>query len=125
MTPSPEADQVDEFVLSVLLSALHGNLGSLHQVLKYTKRGYTLLQNLTTPRTADWTELVIPLVDDGPFKLEFEGIRGESYEGDIAIDDIEVSYSNRPEQPIRARYLGHLTGYQRPFLIQSIPSCLT
>ena len=60
------------------------------QVFKYTKKGYTLLQNLTAARTEDWAEMVIPLEDDGPFKLEFEGIRGESFEGDIAIDDIEV-----------------------------------
>ena len=73
------------FYLSLSLSNT-----TIHQILKYTNKGYTLLQNLTTPQTADWTEMVIPLVDDGPFKLEFEGIRGESYEGDIAIDDIEV-----------------------------------
>jgi len=64
------------------------------QVFKYTERGYTLLQNLTEAQADDWVESSIPLANDGPFKLEFEGIRGPEYEGDIALDDIEVCPSH-------------------------------
>ena len=60
-----------------------------------TDQGYMLLQNLTKARTEDWTEDVINLPHAGrPFKLEFEGIRGDSYEGDIALDDIEVIFKS-------------------------------
>lgn len=65
------------------------HVGSLN-VFKYTKKGYTLLQNITQAQAADWVEGRIPLANDGPFKLEFEGIRGSEYQGDIALDDIEV-----------------------------------
>ena len=60
-------------------------------MFKYTTKGYTLLQNYTQAQAPDWTESVIPLANDGAFKLEFEGIRGPSYAGDIALDDIEVT----------------------------------
>ena len=60
------------------------------QVFKNTQNGYTLLQNITKVQTADWVESTMPLANDGVFKLEFEGIRGDSFQGDIALDDIEV-----------------------------------
>ena len=59
-------------------------------MFKYTEKGYTLLQNLTQEQAQDWVESNIPLANDGPFRLEFEGIRGSQYKGDIALDDIEV-----------------------------------
>ena len=60
------------------------------QVFKYTPSGFTLLQNLTKVQTDDWVESSMPLANDGVFKIEFEGIRGSEFLGDIAIDDIEV-----------------------------------
>lgn len=62
------------------------------QVFKYTQKGYTLLQNLTKAQSNDWVESSIPLANTGAFKIEFEGIRGSEYKGDIALDDIEVKF---------------------------------
>ena len=59
-------------------------------MFQYTEQGYTVLENFTQAQANDWTEHTIYLPYTGPFKLEFEGIRGSSYEGDIALDDIEL-----------------------------------
>ncbi|XP_035387783.1 MAM domain-containing glycosylphosphatidylinositol anchor protein 1 isoform X3 [Electrophorus electricus] len=38
-----------------------------------------------------WTKASVVVYPGGPFQVVFEGIRGDGYEGDIAIDDVSVT----------------------------------
>ncbi|KAL7889354.1 hypothetical protein AOLI_G00016120 [Acnodon oligacanthus] len=39
----------------------------------------------------DWRKANIMVYPSGPFQVVFEGIRGDGFEGDIAIDDVSVT----------------------------------
>jgi hypothetical protein len=38
-----------------------------------------------------WHNDKIPLLKQPPFQIVFEGVRGSSYKGDIALDDVQVT----------------------------------
>ncbi|KAG7237850.1 hypothetical protein INR49_031744, partial [Caranx melampygus] len=40
---------------------------------------------------SDWKRAFFDISPSGPFQIVFEGIRGPSYEGDIAIDDVSIT----------------------------------
>uniref|UniRef100_A0AAQ6AII5 MAM domain containing glycosylphosphatidylinositol anchor 1 n=1 Tax=Amphiprion ocellaris TaxID=80972 RepID=A0AAQ6AII5_AMPOC len=40
---------------------------------------------------SDWKKAFFGISPSGPFQIVFEGIRGPSYEGDIAIDDVSIT----------------------------------
>lgn len=43
-----------------------------------------------------WNQAVVNIVNAQNFQLVFEGVRGISYRGDIALDDITYSYQPCP-----------------------------
>ena len=43
-----------------------------------------------------WWNGKIPLSNQSPYQIVFEGVRGAGYQGDIALDDIEVSEGQCP-----------------------------
>uniref|UniRef100_A0A1A8FTJ5 MAM domain containing glycosylphosphatidylinositol anchor 1 n=1 Tax=Nothobranchius korthausae TaxID=1143690 RepID=A0A1A8FTJ5_9TELE len=40
---------------------------------------------------ADWKKAAFDISPSGPFQIVFEGIRGQGFEGDIAIDDVSIT----------------------------------
>ncbi|XP_043916261.1 MAM domain-containing glycosylphosphatidylinositol anchor protein 1 [Protopterus annectens] len=46
-----------------------------------------------------WKQANIPIIPSTPFQIVFEAIRGDGYEGDIAIDDITVTKGDCAKRP--------------------------
>ncbi|KAL0969884.1 hypothetical protein UPYG_G00233830 [Umbra pygmaea] len=50
-----------------------------------------LVWSLKGNQGPDWNQAYINFNPSGPFQVMFEAIRGQGYEGDIAIDDVSVT----------------------------------
>uniref|UniRef100_A0A672FDK3 MAM domain containing glycosylphosphatidylinositol anchor 1 n=1 Tax=Salarias fasciatus TaxID=181472 RepID=A0A672FDK3_SALFA len=46
----------------------------------------------------DWKKAFFNITPSGPFQIVFEGIRGQSFEGDIAIDDVSITIGKCKEE---------------------------
>ncbi|XP_062512309.1 MAM and LDL-receptor class A domain-containing protein 1-like isoform X2 [Corticium candelabrum] len=70
------------------------HMGSL-VVSQVIGTSWTQLMNISGEQGQDWKKfsLIVPLSGGKKFKLAFEGVRGNGYAGDIAIDDLTFSTS--------------------------------
>jgi hypothetical protein len=48
----------------------------------------TLIWALPGPQGQEWKHGLVPLQPSGRYQIIIEGLRGKSYEGDIALDDM-------------------------------------
>ncbi|XP_055010948.1 MAM domain-containing glycosylphosphatidylinositol anchor protein 1 [Boleophthalmus pectinirostris] len=51
----------------------------------------TVLWSKSGHQGPDWRKAFFDISPSGPFQIMFEGIRGPSFEGDIAIDDVSIT----------------------------------
>ncbi|KAK7912717.1 hypothetical protein WMY93_012928 [Mugilogobius chulae] len=51
----------------------------------------TVLWSKSGHQGPDWRKAFFDISPSGPFQIVFEGIRGPSFEGDIAIDDVSIT----------------------------------
>ena len=51
-----------------------------------------------------WVSVKTPILESGRYKVKFEGIRGGSYEGDIAIDAISFTPGSCSFQPVQCNF---------------------
>ncbi|XP_022540869.1 MAM domain-containing glycosylphosphatidylinositol anchor protein 1 [Astyanax mexicanus] len=64
-----------------------------------------------------WQKASLMVMPSGPFQVVFEGIRGDGFEGDIAIDDVSVSKGKcTQEQPAKAVIAGSAQSLRPLFL---------
>uniref|UniRef100_A0A8C7EE15 MAM domain-containing glycosylphosphatidylinositol anchor protein 1-like n=1 Tax=Nothoprocta perdicaria TaxID=30464 RepID=A0A8C7EE15_NOTPE len=59
----------------------------------------TQVWSLSGNRGNMWQQAHVPINPPGPFQIIFEGVRGTSYEGDIAIDDVTLKKGDCPRKP--------------------------
>jgi hypothetical protein len=70
----------------------------------------TLIWALPGPQGQEWKHGLVPLQPSGRYQIIIEGLRGKSYEGDIALDDIGVlptgacALTPSDADPIQASY---------------------
>ncbi|XP_048791541.1 MAM domain-containing glycosylphosphatidylinositol anchor protein 1 isoform X4 [Lagopus muta] len=76
--------------------------GSLNLLVRVrNKRAIdTQVWSLSGNRGNMWQQAHVPINPPGPFQIIFEGVRGTSYEGDIAIDDVTLKKGDCPRKPI-------------------------
>ncbi|KAJ7404291.1 hypothetical protein WISP_146768 [Willisornis vidua] len=76
--------------------------GSLNLLVRVrNKRAIdTQVWSLSGNRGNMWQQAHVPINPPGPFQLIFEGVRGTSYEGDIAIDDVTLKKGDCPRKPV-------------------------
>ncbi|KAM6981032.1 MAM domain-containing glycosylphosphatidylinositol anchor protein 1 [Aplochiton taeniatus] len=69
------------------------HIGSLNVLLRVKSIASvdTVAWAKSGPQGPDWKRASIDINPSGPFQIVFEGIRGPSFEGDIAIDDVSVT----------------------------------
>lgn len=78
------------FCLSFYYSMFGPNIGSLNVYL--TSGGNkTLFWSKTGPQADKWVKAQRTLLSNIDYQLIFEGVKGNGYQGDIAIDDIQLS----------------------------------
>uniref|UniRef100_A0AAY4A6G0 MAM domain-containing glycosylphosphatidylinositol anchor protein 1 n=1 Tax=Denticeps clupeoides TaxID=299321 RepID=A0AAY4A6G0_9TELE len=51
----------------------------------------TLIWSRSGNQGPSWIKQSVPITPSGPFQVVFEGVRGDGFEGDIAIDDVSVT----------------------------------
>jgi len=61
----------------------------------------SIFQRTGSETKSKWLEARVTFTPSGSYQIVFEGTIGSGYQGDIAIDD--VSFSNGPCQPIKAK----------------------
>ncbi|KAJ7413515.1 hypothetical protein BTVI_43017 [Pitangus sulphuratus] len=89
----------------VSLTPMPGSLNLLVRVRN--KRAIdTQVWSLSGNRGNMWQQAHVPINPPGPFQLIFEGVRGTSYEGDIAIDDVTLKKGDCPRKPIGPNKVG-------------------
>ncbi|XP_049689770.1 MAM domain-containing glycosylphosphatidylinositol anchor protein 1 isoform X3 [Accipiter gentilis] len=78
------------------------HIGSLNLLVRVrNKRAIdTQVWSLSGNRGNMWQQAHVPINPPGPFQIIFEGVRGTSYEGDIAIDDVTLKKGDCPRKPI-------------------------
>ncbi|XP_030801575.1 MAM domain-containing glycosylphosphatidylinositol anchor protein 1 isoform X3 [Camarhynchus parvulus] len=78
------------------------HIGSLNLLVRVrNKRAIdTQVWSLSGNRGNVWQQAHVPINPPGPFQIIFEGVRGTSYEGDIAIDDVTLKKGDCPRKPI-------------------------
>ncbi|CAF4830330.1 unnamed protein product, partial [Rotaria socialis] len=50
----------------------------------------SLVWALAGPRGPEWKHAFVPIQPNGRYQIIIEGVRGKSFEGDVAVDDIGV-----------------------------------
>ena len=73
------------------------HINTLNLYLKTNGRLPTLAWYHTGALSDKWYMAQVDITSIHTFQLMFEGIRGNSYRGDIALDDIMYSYSPCPQ----------------------------
>ncbi|EDO47787.1 predicted protein [Nematostella vectensis] len=66
------------------------HIGSLNL---YLKRGSNLgnpIWSRSGTHGNRWNNAIVPITQSGTFQIVFEGVRGSSYKGDIALDDVQL-----------------------------------
>ncbi|XP_064302081.1 MAM domain-containing glycosylphosphatidylinositol anchor protein 1 isoform X3 [Phalacrocorax carbo] len=78
------------------------HIGSLNLLVRVrNKRAIdTQVWSLSGNRGNMWQQAHVPINPPGPFQIIFEGVRGTSYEGDIAIDDVTLKKGDCPRKPV-------------------------
>ncbi|XP_054677096.1 MAM domain-containing glycosylphosphatidylinositol anchor protein 1 isoform X4 [Grus americana] len=78
------------------------HIGALNLLVRVrNKRAIdTQVWSLSGNRGNMWQQAHVPINPPGPFQIIFEGVRGTSYEGDIAIDDVTLKKGDCPRKPI-------------------------
>ncbi|XP_065488037.1 MAM domain-containing glycosylphosphatidylinositol anchor protein 1 [Caloenas nicobarica] len=78
------------------------HIGSLNLLVRVrNKRAIdTQVWSLSGNRGNMWQQAHVPINPPGPFQIIFEGVRGTSYEGDIAIDDVTLKKGDCPRKPL-------------------------
>lgn len=66
------------------------HIASLNVYLKNAKGLGNPVWSRTGTHGNKWHNAKIPLWKRPPFNVVFEGVRGNGYQGDIALDDIQV-----------------------------------
>ncbi|XP_019632083.1 PREDICTED: MAM and LDL-receptor class A domain-containing protein 2-like [Branchiostoma belcheri] len=67
------------------------NIGTLNVYAKKNGNLGTALWTLSGDQGDIWVMAQVTVTADNPFQVAFEGIRGVSYRGDIALDDISIT----------------------------------
>ncbi|XP_073194643.1 MAM domain-containing glycosylphosphatidylinositol anchor protein 1 isoform X5 [Lepidochelys kempii] len=95
--------------------------GSLNLLVRLrNKRAIdTQVWSLSGNRGNEWQQAHVPINPPGPFQIIFEGVRGTSYEGDIAIDDVTLKTGDCPRKPIGPNKAVALPGNSVPTLHRS------
>ncbi|KAM7173053.1 MAM domain-containing glycosylphosphatidylinositol anchor protein 1 [Macrochelys suwanniensis] len=90
------------FCVSFFYHMYGKHIGSLNLLVRsQNKRAIdTQVWSLSGNRGNDWQQAHVPINSPGPFQIIFEGVRGTSYEGDIAIDDVTLKTGDCPRRPI-------------------------
>ena len=76
---------------------LYGNVNTpatLNVYAQYTSDANSLGSPLITMKTSDiqrWQRVILPIKNNRPFKIVFEGVISSGNQSDIAIDDISVN----------------------------------
>ncbi|XP_014733539.1 PREDICTED: MAM domain-containing glycosylphosphatidylinositol anchor protein 1 [Sturnus vulgaris] len=94
------------------------HIGSLNLLVRVrNKRAIdTQVWSLSGNRGNMWQQAHVPINPPGPFQIIFEGVRGTSYEGDIAIDDVTLKKGDCPRKPIGPNKAVALPGSSVPAL---------
>ncbi|XP_078503495.1 MAM domain-containing glycosylphosphatidylinositol anchor protein 1 [Lissotriton helveticus] len=77
------------------------HIGSLNVLVRVRNIGTmdTQVWSMSGNRGNMWQHVNVPINPSGPFQVVFEGVRGLSYEGDIAIDNVTVKPGACPPKP--------------------------
>ncbi|MGH0143242.1 UNVERIFIED_CONTAM: hypothetical protein FKN15_078375 [Acipenser sinensis] len=86
------------FCISFYYHMYGKHIGSLNVLVRVKSIGAldTQVWTLSGNQGPNWQQANITINPRGPFQVVFEGVRGSSYEGDIAIDDIYVARGKCP-----------------------------
>uniref|UniRef100_A0A8D0G5L0 MAM domain containing glycosylphosphatidylinositol anchor 1 n=1 Tax=Sphenodon punctatus TaxID=8508 RepID=A0A8D0G5L0_SPHPU len=97
------------------------HIGSLNLLVRVRNKGAidTQVWSLSGNRGNSWQQAHVPINPPGPFQLIFEGVRGTSYEGDIAIDDVTLKKGDCPRKPVGPNKAVALPGSGVPTLHKS------
>nr|XP_023967036.1 MAM domain-containing glycosylphosphatidylinositol anchor protein 1 isoform X5 [Chrysemys picta bellii] len=95
--------------------------GSLNLLVRVqNKRAIdTQVWSLSENKGNEWKQAHVPISPPGPFQIIFEGVRGTSYEGDIAIDDVTLKRGDCPRKSIGPNKAVALPGSGVPTLHRS------
>ena len=69
------------------------HINTLNLYLKQNNQLGTPIWKHTGTLNNHWYKAVVNIASQTPFQMVFEGVRGTSYQGDIALDDISYSFS--------------------------------
>ncbi|CAL8350384.1 unnamed protein product [Merluccius merluccius] len=69
------------------------HIGTLNVLLRVRSIAYvdSVAWSKSGHQGPDWKKALFDISPSGPFQIMFEGIRGPSFEGDIAIDDVSIT----------------------------------
>ncbi|XP_024911228.1 MAM domain-containing glycosylphosphatidylinositol anchor protein 1 isoform X1 [Cynoglossus semilaevis] len=69
------------------------HIGALNVILRVRSIASvdSMVWSKSGPQGPDWKKAFFDVSPSGPFQIVFEGIRGSSFEGDIAIDDVSIT----------------------------------
>ncbi|XP_073194646.1 MAM domain-containing glycosylphosphatidylinositol anchor protein 1 isoform X7 [Lepidochelys kempii] len=109
------------FCVSFFYHMYGKHIGSLNLLVRLrNKRAIdTQVWSLSGNRGNEWQQAHVPINPPGPFQIIFEGVRGTSYEGDIAIDDVTLKTGDCPRKPIGPNKAVALPGNSVPTLHRS------
>ncbi|XP_074805204.1 MAM domain-containing glycosylphosphatidylinositol anchor protein 1 isoform X5 [Natator depressus] len=109
------------FCVSFFYHMYGKHIGSLNLLVRLrNKRAIdTQVWSLSGNRGNEWQQAHVPINPPGPFQIIFEGVRGTSYEGDIAIDDVTLKTGDCPRKPIGPNKAVALPGNGVPTLHRS------
>ncbi|XP_041927429.1 MAM domain-containing glycosylphosphatidylinositol anchor protein 1 [Alosa sapidissima] len=93
LTRGPTGTMRTPYCISFYYHMKGKHIGTLNvlQRVKSIATVDTLVWTLSGNQGSNWTKANFVVTPSGPFQVVFEGIRGEGYEGDIAIDDVSVT----------------------------------
>ncbi|XP_053877429.1 MAM domain-containing glycosylphosphatidylinositol anchor protein 1 isoform X3 [Malaclemys terrapin pileata] len=109
------------FCVSFFYHMYGKHIGSLNLLVRVqNKRAIdTQVWSLSENKGNEWKQAHVPISPPGPFQIIFEGVRGTSYEGDIAIDDVTLKRGDCPRKSIGPNKAVALPGNGVPTLHRS------
>ncbi|XP_065446615.1 MAM domain-containing glycosylphosphatidylinositol anchor protein 1 isoform X8 [Chrysemys picta bellii] len=109
------------FCVSFFYHMYGKHIGSLNLLVRVqNKRAIdTQVWSLSENKGNEWKQAHVPISPPGPFQIIFEGVRGTSYEGDIAIDDVTLKRGDCPRKSIGPNKAVALPGSGVPTLHRS------
>ncbi|XP_073776392.1 MAM domain-containing glycosylphosphatidylinositol anchor protein 1 isoform X2 [Danio rerio] len=107
------------------------HIGTLNVLMRVTSIAIvdSAVWTLSGHQGAEWRKANAELYPSGPFQVVFEGIRGNGFEGDIAIDDVSVTKGKcRQKDSVDKTVLSgtHQNLHLLPVMVQLLSTiCLT